>query len=132
MEDIVDKLEQIIDIEQPTIITGDFNCPPTSPVVQLLATGSVAYSGRRCHGNRNFPDKLVPDTLGLSDSCQWQVKLEQRGLGHNFEVGTGGLHHSLNLASVYPPGPGVSTFQNDWTLVLVFFVRIITEISISN
>ena len=116
----------------PTIITGDFNCPPTSPVVQLLATGSVAYSGRRCHGNRNFPDKLVPDTLGLSDSCQWQVKLEQRGLGHNFEVGTGGLHHSLNLASVYPPGPGVSTFQNDWTLVLVFFVRIITEISISN
>ena len=25
MEDIVDKLEQIIDMEQPTIITGDFN-----------------------------------------------------------------------------------------------------------
>ena len=25
MEDIVDKLEQMIDMEQPTIITGDFN-----------------------------------------------------------------------------------------------------------
>jgi len=101
----------------PTIITGDFNCPPTSPVVQLLTTGSVSYKGRRCHGNRNFPDKLVPDALGLSDSCQWQVKLDQRGLGESFEVGTGGLHHSLDLAPVYPPGPGVSTYQDGWTLV---------------
>ena len=25
MEDIVDKLEQMIDMEQPTFITGDFN-----------------------------------------------------------------------------------------------------------
>ena len=103
----------------PTIITGDFNCPPTSAVVQLLTTGSVNYRGRRCHGNRNFPDKLVPDALGLSDSCQWQVKLDQRGLGESFEVGTGGLHHSLDLAPVYPPGPGVSTYQDGWTLVFI-------------
>ena len=103
----------------PTIITGDFNCPPASAVVQLLTTGSVSYRGRRCHGNRNFPDKLVPDTLGLSDSCQWQVKLEQRGLAGRFEVGTGGLHHSLDLAPVYPPGPGVSTYQDGWTLVFI-------------
>lgn len=101
----------------PTIITGDFNCPPTSPVVQLLTTGSVSYRGRRCHGNRTFPDKLVPDALGLSDSCQWQVKLDQRGLGEMFEVGTGGLHHSLDLVPVYPPAPGVSTYQDGWTLV---------------
>ena len=25
MEDIIDKIEQMIDMEQPTIITGDFN-----------------------------------------------------------------------------------------------------------
>ena len=107
----------------PTIITGDFNCPPTSAVVQLLTTGSVNYKGRRCHGNRNFPDKLVPDALGLSDSCQWQVKLEQRGLGESFEVGTGGLHHSLDLAPVYPPGPGVSTYQDGWTLVCIILIN---------
>lgn len=109
----------------PTIITGDFNCPPISPVVQLLTTGSVSYKGRRCHGNRNFPDKLVPDALGLSDSCQWQVKLDQRGLGECFEVGTGGLHHSLDLAPVYPPGPGVSTFQDGWTLAVIILMNLL-------
>ena len=102
----------------PTIITGDFNCPPTSAVVQLLTTGSVSYRGRRCHGKRNFPDKLVPDELGLSDSCQWQLK--QRGLEGRFKVGTGGLRHSLDLDLVYPPGPGVSTYQDGWTLVFIY------------
>jgi len=105
----------------PTILTGDLNADPTSPVFQLLATGSVQYAGQRNRGGRALPSKLLPDALGLSDSCQWQVKLDQRGQGSSFQVGSGGFHHSLGLRSVYPMHPGVSTFQDGWTLVDYIF-----------
>jgi len=106
----------------PTILTGDLNSDPSSLVYQLLATGAVSYQGAcTSRGRRPLPSKLLPDALGLSDSCQWQVKLEQRGQGEKFQVGSGGLHHGLGLMSAYPPAPGVSTHQDSWTLVDYIF-----------
>jgi len=106
----------------PTVLTGDFNSEPASLVYQLLATGGVKYQGVcTSRGRRPMPAKLLPDALGLSDSCQWQVKLDQRGQGEKFQVGSGGLHHGLALKSVYPMGPGVSTHQDYWTLVDYIF-----------
>jgi protein angel len=105
----------------PVLLTGDLNSDPASAVLQLLANGSVRYQGLRQGRGRRMPDKLLPDSLGLSDSCQWQVKLEQRGRGPEFKVGSGGFHHGFGLRSAYPPGPGVSTFQDEWTLVDYLF-----------
>jgi len=99
----------------PTILTGDFNSDPCSPVVQLLSTGSFYYSGHSS-GNRAMPGKLLPDNLGLSDTCQWQVELQQRGLGGEVTSGTGEFTHRFGFQSVYS-GRGVTTFQNRWTMV---------------
>ena len=100
----------------PTILTGDFNSDPSSPVVQLLSTGALQYEGLRS-GRTPMPSKLLPDSLGLSDSCQWEVELEQRGLGGQFSTGSGGFRHKFGLRSVYPLGTGVTTFQDRWTEV---------------
>jgi len=100
----------------PTILTGDLNSAPSSPSVELLCTGSYHYEGELA-GSRPMPHKLLPDSLGLSDSCQWQVELEQRGLGMEVASGTGEFRHSFGFQSVYPAGTGVTTFQNRWTMV---------------
>ena len=99
----------------PTILTGDFNSDPSSPVAQLLSAGSFHYSGKTS-GNRAMPGKLLPDNLGLSDTCQWQVELQQRGLGEEVVSGTGEFKHRFGFQSVYS-GRGVTTFQNRWTMV---------------
>ena len=62
-----------------------------------------------------MPRKLLPDSLGLSDSCQWEVELEQRGLGRQFNTGSGEFRHKFGLQSVY--SSGVTTFQDRWTMV---------------
>ena len=62
-----------------------------------------------------MPRKLLPDSLGLSDSCQWEVELEQRGLGRQFSTGSGEFKHKFGLQSVY--SSGVTTFQDRWTMV---------------
>ena len=59
---------------------------------------------------------LLPDNLGLSDTCQWQVELQQRGLGREVTSGTGEFRHRFGFQSVYS-GRGVTTFQNRWTMV---------------
>jgi len=100
----------------PTIITGDFNSDPLSPATQLLSTGSFQYEGFRS-GRYPMPRKLLPDSLGLSDSCQWEVELEQRGMGGQFSTGSGGFRHKFGLQSVYSAGAGVTTFQDKWTMV---------------
>eukprot|EP00092_Neocalanus_flemingeri_P034697 GFUD01037753.1.p1 GENE.GFUD01037753.1~~GFUD01037753.1.p1 ORF type:complete len:634 (-),score=158.23 GFUD01037753.1:34-1935(-) len=100
----------------PTIATGDFNSDPLSPVERLLSTGSFHYEGLRS-GTHSMPRKLLPDSLGLSDSCQWEVELEQRGLGGQFRTGSGGFKHEFGLRSVYPTSTGVTTFQDRWTMV---------------
>jgi len=105
----------------PVLINGDFNCDPTSPIFKLMSMGRVKYAGWRNFRGKAMPAKLLPESLGMSDSCQWQVKLEQRGLGSSFETGTGSLHHNLHLISTYPIHPGVTTFQDCWTLVDYLF-----------
>jgi len=100
----------------PMIVTGDLNSDPSSPLVELLCSGKVHYQGRNS-GNRPMPQKLLPDSLGLGDTCQWQVELEQRGVGYQFITGTGGFTHKLGLASAYPMEEEVTTFQNKWTMV---------------
>ena len=58
----------------PTILTGDFNSEAFSPVGNLLGEGQVSYQGRQVgKGGRRLGNKLLPENLGLSDSCQWQV-----------------------------------------------------------
>jgi len=100
----------------PMIVTGDLNSDPSSPLVELLCSGKVHYQGRNS-GSRPMPQKLLPDSLGLGDTCQWQVELEQRGVGYQFITGTGGFTHNLGLASAYPLEGEVTTFQNKWTMV---------------
>ena len=51
----------------PTLLTGDLNSDPISPVLQLLTSGSFQYEGLRS-GRGSMPRKLLPDSLGLSDS----------------------------------------------------------------
>ena len=100
----------------PTILTGDLNSDPMSPVVQLLTSGSFQYEGLRS-GRETLPCKLLPDSLGLSDSCQWKDELLQRGLGKHFSTGCGEFSHKFKLQSVYSSGSGVTTFQDKWTMV---------------
>ena len=100
----------------PTILTGDLNSIPSSPVLELLSAGSFHYDGARS-GSRPMPGKLLPDSLGLSDSCQWEVELEQRGLGREVCTGSGGFSHKFGLESVFSSGTGVTTFQDRWTMV---------------
>ena len=62
----------------PVIVTGDLNSDPWSPVVKLLTSGRFAYSGSILgrKAKRPAPHKMLPDSLGLSDSCQWLVSLQ--------------------------------------------------------
>jgi len=98
----------------PAIITGDLNSEPDSPVLQLLMQKSFQYAGVQLK-KRHMPQKLLPDSLGLSDSCQWQVDLEQRGQKANYS--TGSFYHNFNLQSVHSPYEGVTTYQDKWTMV---------------
>jgi len=100
----------------PTILTGDLNSDPLSPVVELLTRGSLQYEGLRA-GRATLPRRLLPDSLGLSDSCQWKGELILRGLGDHFSTGSGEFSHKFKLQSVYSPGSGVTTFQDKWTMV---------------
>ena len=63
------------------------------------------------------PDKLVPDSLGLSDTCQWLVSLQQRGAQQDFTTGSGAFSHNINFRSVFPPSGPVTTYQEHWTMV---------------
>jgi protein angel len=103
----------------PTIVTGDFNSNPSSPTYQLMSQGSYTYEGLPIgRSSRRLPRKMLPDNLGLSDSCQWQVKLEQRGRADLFTTGSGSFNHNFWFNSVYPPNEwGVTTFQDSWVMV---------------
>merc|ERR1712059_54590 len=80
----------------PVIMAGDFNSDPTSPVYELLHKGSYTYEGLGIgRGPRRLPRKMLPDNLGLSDGCQWQVKLEQRGKADQFTTGSGTFRHNF-------------------------------------
>ena len=102
----------------PIIVTGDFNSEPWSPVLGLFLNKRHHYAGQvLARRGRAAPAKLLPDSLGLSDSCQWEVTLQQRGAQHDFVTGTGAFTHNLNFRSVYPPGGPVTTFQEGWAMV---------------
>ena len=101
----------------PVILCGDLNSSRGSPALQLLEGGSCRYPGLPYGraGSRKMPAKLLPDTLGLSDSCQWEVALQQRGLADNFTTGSGEFRHRLDLQPVY--SRGVTSHQEDWAMV---------------
>ena len=104
----------------PVIVTGDFNSEPGSHVVKLLCSGEAVYSGEilGVGANRPAPHKLLPDSLGLTDSCQWTVTLEQRGHDHSALSGSGSFWHRLGLRSVHPEtSDAVTTFQRHWIMV---------------
>ena len=103
----------------PVIVTGDLNSDPWSPVVRLLTSGRFAYSGSMLgrKAKRPAPHKLLPDSLGLSDSCQWLVSLQQRGHEANYVSGSGSFWHNLNLRTVFSDTNSVSTYQDGWTMV---------------
>ena len=102
----------------PIILTGDFNSEPWSPVLGLFLNKRHHYAGTRlARKGKIAPEKLVPDSLGLSDSCQWLVSLQQRGAGQHFLTGSGAFSHNINFRSVFPPSGHVTTFQEEWTMV---------------
>ena len=105
--------------DTPVILAGDLNSQPDSPVVQLLTGGQLSYSGQKLgrRARRPAPHKLLPDSLGLSDSCQWLVALQQRGEADSgLATNTGGFWHGLELASAFP-ADRVTTHQDGWTMV---------------
>jgi len=105
--------------DTPVILAGDLNSQPDSPVVQLLTAGQLSYSGQKLgrRARRPAPHKLLPDSLGLSDSCQWLVALQQRGEADSgLATNTGGFWHGLELASAFP-ADRVTTHQDGWTMV---------------
>jgi len=102
----------------PLLVMGDFNSGPSSPVLQLFEEGHFRYSGCPVGRMGRLGSKILPDSLGLSDTCEWQVVLEQRERMENYATGSGSFSHCLDLASVYPPGEGgVTTFQEGWVNV---------------
>ena len=103
----------------PVILTGDLNSEPESPVLKLLTSGTISYSGERLgrRAKRPAPHKLLPDSLGLSDSCQWLVSLQQRDMEDGFRVGTGRFWHKLDLVPAFPDPEAVTTFQEGWITV---------------
>ena len=102
----------------PIILTGAFNSEPWSPVLGLFLNKRHHYAGTRlARKGRIAPDKLLPDSLGLSDSCQWLVSLQQRGAQQDFVTGSGAFSHNINFRSVFPPSGHVTTYQEDWTMV---------------
>ena len=102
----------------PIILTGDFNSEPWSPVLGLFLNKRHHYAGTKlARKGRIAPDKLLPDSLGLSDSCQWLVSLQQRGAQQDFLTGSGAFSHNINFRSVFPPSGHVTTYQEEWTMV---------------
>ena len=103
----------------PVILTGDLNSEPSSPVLQLLTSGDISYAGVKLgrRAKRPAPPKLLPDSLGLSDSCQWQVALQQRAQEDGFSVGSGRFWHKLDLAPVFRDPEAVTTYQEGWITV---------------
>ena len=92
----------------PTILTGDFNSCAGHPTLQLLLEGHLDYDGHA--GLRHVPGYQLYQELGLTASCQFRQSEE-------VDQTTGSFHHKFGFKSVYPPGPGVSTFQQGWKLV---------------
>ena len=113
----IDRIQPTPDT--PVILTGDLNSEPESPVVKLLTRGRFQYSGVKLgrKARRPAPHKLLPDSLGLSDTCQWQVTCQQRGNDVSFVTGTGAFQHNLNLASVWRDPRCVTTYQDGWITV---------------
>ena len=113
----IDRLRS--DSSTPVILTGDLNSEPSSPVLKLLTSGDISYAGVKLgrRAKRPAPAKLLPDSLGLSDSCQWQVSLQQRGQEEAFTVGSGRFWHKLDLAPVFPDLEAVTTYQEGWITV---------------
>lgn len=103
----------------PVILTGDLNSEPSSPVLKLLTSGDISYAGVKLgrRAKRPAPAKLLPDSLGLSDSCQWQVALQQRDQEDGFRVGSGRFWHKLDLAPVFRDPEAVTTYQEGWITV---------------
>ena len=103
----------------PVILTGDLNSEPSSPVLKLLTSGDISYAGVKLgrRAKRPAPPKLLPDSLGLSDSCQWQVALQQRDQEDGFSVGSGRFWHKLDLVPVFRDPEAVSTYQDGWITV---------------
>ena len=65
-----------------TILCGDFNCQPFSPLYNFIITGEMKYEGLSKHlvsgqckdsGNviNKFGKILFPSDVGLSNNCQW-------------------------------------------------------------
>ena len=91
----------------------------SSSISHLLTSGDFSYVGNKLgrKAKRPAPPKLLPDSLGLSDSCQWQVALQQRDQEDGFSVGSGRFWHNLDLAPVFPDPEAVTTYQEGWITV---------------
>lgn len=101
----------------PTIITGDLNLQPTSGVYRLLTTGHVDYAGKSDNSNIIFPQQLLPDHLGLTDSCQWHQMINPGAACY----GSGSFSHQFNFSSTYKHGEEslgeVTTYHDNWVTV---------------
>eukprot|EP00092_Neocalanus_flemingeri_P018292 GFUD01019798.1.p1 GENE.GFUD01019798.1~~GFUD01019798.1.p1 ORF type:complete len:519 (-),score=155.25 GFUD01019798.1:132-1688(-) len=92
----------------PTILMGDFNSCAGHPTLQLLLEGQLDYDG---HARlRPVPGHQLVQELGLVYSCQFRQ-------GDGADQSSGSFHHQFGFVSVYPPVPGVTTFQHGWKLV---------------
>jgi len=116
----IDRIQAGEDV--PVILTGDLNSEPKSHVIKLLESGSSHYAGVKLgrKAKRPAPAKLLPDSLGLSDTCQWHVSLEQRNLAKKMLNGSGAFTHSLGLKSVFDTSK-VTTYQDGWIMVDYMF-----------
>jgi len=91
-----------------TILTGDFNSCAGHPTLQLLLKGHLDYGGHT--RLRRVPGHQLYQELGLGPACRFRQT-------EDLDQTTGTFHHNFGFKSVYPPGPGVSTFQQGWKLV---------------
>jgi len=101
----------------PTIITGDLNLRPTCGTYRLLTSGHVNYAGKKDDSNLIFPQQLLPDHLGLTDTCQWHQMLDPGAASY----GSGSFSHQFNFSSAYKHGQEslgeVTTYHDNWVTV---------------
>jgi len=113
----------------PAILCGDFNLQPYSDSYSLLRRGMLEYQGIVC-GRASLPRSLFPESLGFSDSCQWEEELTMRGKRPQY--GSGRFYHSFGLRTVYKHsrhqdtrvpvgGYEATTFHGSWVTVDYIF-----------
>lgn len=126
----LEKLSFVDGGSLPIIMSGDFNCSTSSEVYKLVLTGRSDY-GQSSHAKLRSISRLLPRSVGVTDTCQWETLLRERHLADAVVYETGGLSHGFRFESIHAewehPSVArgdqvVSTNHGDWTIVdFVFF-----------